>query len=192
MGAGVSTSGAAKKKAKGGPSKGRERYSAPAEEPRQSFMSALVGGAAKVGTVGSLAPGVGLVNGVSQAECIKPSVGEEQPAHCARCPTHNSSSGSRRLVVVVVVVVVLTGVLTCKYNVKCQPYDKAYAASQKRRGGDGWGIKQKNRHYIDDNYNTVAEVAQALKARGLDDCNLIVGIDFTKSNEWTGKKAFGT
>lgn len=68
---------------------------------------------------------------------------------------------------------------------------RAYSESKRRRPGDGWGLKSRSRHFIDDNYNTVAEVATALKARGLDDCNLIVGIDFTKSNEWTGKKTFG-
>lgn len=115
MGAGVSTSGASRARKQGsGPSRGRERYSKSVDAPpKQSFVSALVNGAAK-----------------------------------------------------------------------------AYAKSQQKRS-DGWGVKQKNRHFIDDNYNTVAEVAAALKARGLSDCNLIVGIDFTKSNEWTGKKAFG-
>jgi E3 ubiquitin-protein ligase RGLG len=52
-------------------------------------------------------------------------------------------------------------------------------------------VEGRSRHFIDDNYSTLAEVASALKARGLNDCNLIVGIDFTKSNEWTGKKTFG-
>jgi E3 ubiquitin-protein ligase RGLG len=38
----------------------------------------------------------------------------------------------------------------------------------------------------------VQEVQQALGASGLESSNLIVGIDFTKSNEWTGKHSFGS
>lgn len=44
---------------------------------------------------------------------------------------------------------------------------------------------------IGDNYRSVEEVQQALLNAGLESSNLIVGIDFTKSNEWTGKKSFG-
>ncbi|WVZ95202.1 hypothetical protein U9M48_040996 [Paspalum notatum var. saurae] len=36
-----------------------------------------------------------------------------------------------------------------------------------------------------------AQVAAALREQGLESSNLILGIDFTKSNEWTGKKSFG-
>ncbi|KAK6148260.1 hypothetical protein DH2020_019172 [Rehmannia glutinosa] len=38
---------------------------------------------------------------------------------------------------------------------------------------------------IDDNYNTLDQVTDALARAGLESSNLIVGIDFTKSNEWT-------
>ncbi|KAI8018054.1 E3 ubiquitin-protein ligase RGLG2 [Camellia lanceoleosa] len=38
---------------------------------------------------------------------------------------------------------------------------------------------------IDDDYNNVDEVTEALARAGLESSNLIVGIDFTKSNEWT-------
>lgn len=34
------------------------------------------------------------------------------------------------------------------------------------------------------------QVSEALEKAGLESSNLIVGIDFTKSNEWTGKKSF--
>jgi hypothetical protein len=34
----------------------------------------------------------------------------------------------------------------------------------------------------------VAQVAAALREQGLESSNLILGIDFTKSNEWTGEK----
>lgn len=34
------------------------------------------------------------------------------------------------------------------------------------------------------------QVTEALEKAGLESSNLIIGIDFTKSNEWTGKKSF--
>ncbi|XP_051145370.1 E3 ubiquitin-protein ligase RGLG1-like [Andrographis paniculata] len=43
---------------------------------------------------------------------------------------------------------------------------------------------------IADNYQTLEEVTAALARSGLESSNLIVGIDFTKSNEWTGAKSF--
>ncbi|KAI4334670.1 hypothetical protein L6164_013387 [Bauhinia variegata] len=43
---------------------------------------------------------------------------------------------------------------------------------------------------IADNYRSLDEVTDALAHAGLESSNLIVGIDFTKSNEWTGKMSF--
>ncbi|GMH05213.1 hypothetical protein Nepgr_007053 [Nepenthes gracilis] len=43
---------------------------------------------------------------------------------------------------------------------------------------------------IGDDYNSVEQVTQALAQAGLESSNLIVGIDFTKSNEWTGAQSF--
>ncbi|EEF51892.1 E3 ubiquitin-protein ligase RGLG2 [Ricinus communis] len=43
---------------------------------------------------------------------------------------------------------------------------------------------------IDDNYNSLEQVTDALARSGLESSNLIVGIDFTKSNEWTGARSF--
>uniref|UniRef100_A0A0C9S270 TSA: Wollemia nobilis Ref_Wollemi_Transcript_21728_1925 transcribed RNA sequence n=1 Tax=Wollemia nobilis TaxID=56998 RepID=A0A0C9S270_9CONI len=43
---------------------------------------------------------------------------------------------------------------------------------------------------IADNYGSLDEVTQALAHAGLESSNLIVGIDFTKSNEWTGARSF--
>ncbi|KAL6840006.1 hypothetical protein ACP4OV_029816 [Aristida adscensionis] len=43
---------------------------------------------------------------------------------------------------------------------------------------------------IADDYQTVDQVTDALAHAGLESSNLIVGIDFTKSNEWTGKFSF--
>ncbi|XP_024363471.1 E3 ubiquitin-protein ligase RGLG3 isoform X2 [Physcomitrium patens] len=44
---------------------------------------------------------------------------------------------------------------------------------------------------IHDNYKSLEEVQRALRDNGLESSNLIVGIDFTKSNEWTGRTSFG-
>ncbi|KAK4780772.1 hypothetical protein SAY87_016878 [Trapa incisa] len=43
---------------------------------------------------------------------------------------------------------------------------------------------------ISDNYASLDEVTAALAQAGLESSNLIVGIDFTKSNEWTGARSF--
>ncbi|KAI9113882.1 hypothetical protein K1719_015133 [Acacia pycnantha] len=43
---------------------------------------------------------------------------------------------------------------------------------------------------IADDYRSLDEVTAALAHAGLESSNLIVGIDFTKSNEWTGKLSF--
>lgn len=43
---------------------------------------------------------------------------------------------------------------------------------------------------IADNYRSLDEVTAALAHAGLESSNLIVGIDFTKSNEWTGARSF--
>ncbi|CAA2985318.1 E3 ubiquitin-protein ligase RGLG2-like [Olea europaea var. sylvestris] len=52
--------------------------------------------------------------------------------------------------------------------------------------------KKLDRRYsrIADKYNSLKEVTEALARAGLESSNLIVGIDFTKSNEWTGKRSF--
>jgi len=44
---------------------------------------------------------------------------------------------------------------------------------------------------IADHFNTMEEVQDALRRSGLESSNLIIGVDFTKSNEWTGKNTFG-
>ncbi|KAK9073554.1 hypothetical protein SSX86_007878 [Deinandra increscens subsp. villosa] len=43
---------------------------------------------------------------------------------------------------------------------------------------------------IDDNYSNLEQVTDALARAGLESSNLIVGVDFTKSNEWTGARSF--
>eukprot|EP01117_Protostelium_nocturnum_P003084 TRINITY_DN14028_c0_g1_i1.p1 TRINITY_DN14028_c0_g1~~TRINITY_DN14028_c0_g1_i1.p1 ORF type:complete len:278 (+),score=99.87 TRINITY_DN14028_c0_g1_i1:204-1037(+) len=44
---------------------------------------------------------------------------------------------------------------------------------------------------IPDQYQTLGEVQEALRRAGLESSNLIIGVDYTKSNEWNGKSTFG-
>uniref|UniRef100_A0A0A0KF27 RING-type domain-containing protein n=1 Tax=Cucumis sativus TaxID=3659 RepID=A0A0A0KF27_CUCSA len=44
--------------------------------------------------------------------------------------------------------------------------------------------------YIADNFSSLDQVISALRHEGLESSNLILGIDFTKSNEWTGRYSF--
>ncbi|KAL2617939.1 hypothetical protein AAZV13_08G216900 [Glycine max] len=43
---------------------------------------------------------------------------------------------------------------------------------------------------IPDNFTTLEQVTTALRKEGLESSNLVLGIDFTKSNEWTGSVSF--
>lgn len=43
---------------------------------------------------------------------------------------------------------------------------------------------------IPDRFTTCHQVTQAIRGAGLENSQLIVGVDFTKSNLWTGKKSF--
>ncbi|KAK9104300.1 hypothetical protein Scep_021144 [Stephania cephalantha] len=56
--------------------------------------------------------------------------------------------------------------------------------------GHQTGRVEINYSKIADDYSSLDEVTQALSRGGLESSNLIVGIDFTKSNEWTGAKSF--
>ncbi|BBN15037.1 E3 ubiquitin-protein ligase RGLG [Marchantia polymorpha subsp. ruderalis] len=44
--------------------------------------------------------------------------------------------------------------------------------------------------YISDQYQSLEQVTESLSNAGLESSNLILGIDFTKSNEWTGKQCY--
>mmetsp|Transcript_44564 Transcript_44564/g.115889 ORF Transcript_44564/g.115889 Transcript_44564/m.115889 type:complete len:323 (-) Transcript_44564:359-1327(-) len=44
---------------------------------------------------------------------------------------------------------------------------------------------------IRDNFDTLEEVQTALRRAGLESSNLIIGVDYTKSNTWNGEKTFG-
>ncbi|KAF2306093.1 hypothetical protein GH714_012395 [Hevea brasiliensis] len=55
---------------------------------------------------------------------------------------------------------------------------------------DGRSKLQSRYSRIGDDYYSLEQVTQALAQAGLESSNLIVGIDFTKSNEWTGARSF--
>ncbi|XP_020581011.1 E3 ubiquitin-protein ligase RGLG5-like [Phalaenopsis equestris] len=71
------------------------------------------------------------------------------------------------------------------YPQPSQPYSSSSSNAAHR-------LPRLDRRYskIADNYKSLDEVTEALAQAGLESSNLIVGIDFTKSNEWTGKHSF--
>jgi E3 ubiquitin-protein ligase RGLG len=52
-------------------------------------------------------------------------------------------------------------------------------------------VKPKGFQMIPDRYTTYSQVSDALRKAGLESSQLVVGVDFTKSNKWTGAKTFG-
>jgi len=42
-----------------------------------------------------------------------------------------------------------------------------------------------------DRYTSISQVQQAVRDAGLESSNLVLGVDFTKSNTWTGQRSFG-
>ncbi|XXG88813.1 hypothetical protein AAC387_Pa12g0974 [Persea americana] len=74
---------------------------------------------------------------------------------------------------------------TSSYSYESPP--ATYAPPQSK-GSDNKLQRRYSR--IADNYNSLDQVTEALAHAGLESSNLIVGIDFTKSNEWTGAKSF--
>ncbi|KAL6859043.1 hypothetical protein ACP4OV_018045 [Aristida adscensionis] len=72
-----------------------------------------------------------------------------------------------------------------------RPYDYNHAAGNSN-SGNGAAPRAGSKQYakFGDDYHTLEQVTDALAHAGLESSNLIVGIDFTKSNEWTGKLSF--
>ncbi|KAF5944108.1 hypothetical protein HYC85_018185 [Camellia sinensis] len=62
-------------------------------------------------------------------------------------------------------------------------YAESYVNSERRRAHSRYTR-------IGDDYSSLDQVTEALTQAGLESSNLIVGIDFTKSNEWTGARSF--
>ncbi|KAJ6363838.1 hypothetical protein OIU78_003913 [Salix suchowensis] len=72
------------------------------------------------------------------------------------------------------------------YRVSSNPSSSPNVASY----ADGRSKLQSKYSRIDDDYSSLEQVTKALSQAGLESSNLIVGIDFTKSNEWTGARSF--
>lgn len=72
-----------------------------------------------------------------------------------------------------------------------QPLDaNAYPPSYPGTSSETNYPKKNHASFIDDNFSSLDEVISSLREAGLESSNLILGIDFTKSNEWTGKYSF--
>ncbi|KAM0931191.1 hypothetical protein ACQ4PT_000297 [Festuca glaucescens] len=73
-----------------------------------------------------------------------------------------------------------------------QPAPVATPQPPSARGGGASKPRSLDRRYsrIADDFQSVEQVTDALAQAGLESSNLIVGVDFTKSNEWTGKFSF--
>lgn len=56
---------------------------------------------------------------------------------------------------------------------------------------DSISINSSQRSGGDDHFSSVEQVTEAIEKIGLESCNLMVALDFTKSNEWTGEISFG-
>ncbi|KAH1148344.1 hypothetical protein GYH30_043124 [Glycine max] len=63
------------------------------------------------------------------------------------------------------------------------------AAMSLNKGSGKLSAKEKYA-LIPDNFTTLEQVTIALRKEGLESSNLVLGIDFTKSNEWTGSVSF--
>lgn len=62
---------------------------------------------------------------------------------------------------------------------------------KKQKANDGQQKKEQRFYAISDKYNSLEDVQKSLRANGLESSELIVGVDFTKSNEWSGQRSFG-
>ncbi|KAL8200765.1 hypothetical protein R6Q57_012104 [Mikania cordata] len=71
--------------------------------------------------------------------------------------------------------------------------DQSYPATSSANGSQPYIPQKKfDKRYsrIADAYTSLEQVTADLARAGLESSNLIVGIDFTKSNEWTGSRSF--
>ncbi|KAF5480567.1 hypothetical protein F2P56_001306 [Juglans regia] len=80
-------------------------------------------------------------------------------------------------------------------NTYNQPHDDPRDDFQHHPPHVGSSMDTYHRHkqhptQIADNFNSLEQVISSLREAGLESSNLILGIDFTKSNEWTGKYSF--
>ncbi|CAI7733539.1 unnamed protein product [Closterium sp. NIES-54] len=83
----------------------------------------------------------------------------------------------------------------------CQHHSGGVSSSSGGGGGGGESYSrsssfgysralQQKYGIIPDTFRSIAQVQEKLREVGLESSNLIVAVDFTKSNEWTGKQSF--
>ncbi|KAH1215066.1 E3 ubiquitin-protein ligase RGLG4 [Glycine soja] len=70
------------------------------------------------------------------------------------------------------------------------PREPPPAAAMSLNKGSGKLSAKEKYALIPDNFTTLEQVTIALRKEGLESSNLVLGIDFTKSNEWTGSVSF--
>ncbi|XP_020206687.1 E3 ubiquitin-protein ligase RGLG4 [Cajanus cajan] len=72
------------------------------------------------------------------------------------------------------------------------PRKPSFGRVNSKQSSSVMNTKQPAKKYalITDNFTTLEQVTTALRKEGLESSNLILGIDFTKSNEWTGRISF--
>ncbi|KAM7275414.1 hypothetical protein ACFE04_017280 [Oxalis oulophora] len=76
------------------------------------------------------------------------------------------------------------------YTHQPHPYVRHPSSSYPETSVDRNYPPQQQASFIPDNFNTLDQVITALREAGLESSNLILGIDFTKSNEWTGRHSY--
>ncbi|KAK9272334.1 hypothetical protein L1049_002705 [Liquidambar formosana] len=80
--------------------------------------------------------------------------------------------------------------VTVPYPAPAQPYYTTPSQGYSYQAANNNRKLDRRYSRIADNYNSLEEVTEALARAGLESSNLILGIDFTKSNEWTGARSF--
>jgi len=71
-------------------------------------------------------------------------------------------------------------------------YKKFFSGRRKRRRNQNGGSGSAPTHkMIPDRYTTLEEVTEALRQSGVESSNLIIGIDYTASNQYQGRNSFG-
>ncbi|KAL1205634.1 E3 ubiquitin-protein ligase RGLG4 [Cardamine amara subsp. amara] len=68
---------------------------------------------------------------------------------------------------------------------------RKFGSGKSRSSRNKINAAKKKYALIPDRFSSLDQVSKALREAGLESSNLILGIDFTKSNEWTGKTSFG-
>lgn len=97
-------------------------------------------------------------------------------------------------------IVVITGVVAwlvyVVYQIKYHPRN-AYKLLPKRLRSWSFlqrlGVTDRSATFqeLGDRFTSLQDITKAMRVNGLERANLIIGIDFTASNEWQGRKSFG-